>query len=143
HRLYVRTKSNEGRWSITNIGNFVVDTDPPYPVAPVAPQNIIAAEYFIDTDPGIGNGQSITLSAGVDLANISAPVNTTGLSNGIHRVYIRTKSNEGRWSLTNVQNFTVDIDPAYPAAPATAQNIIAGEYFIDTDPGLGAGTPIT
>lgn len=143
HRLYVRTKSNEGRWSITNIGNFVVDTDPPYPVAPVAPQNIIAAEYFIDTDPGIGNGQSITLSAGVDLANISAPVNTTGLSNGVHRVYIRTKSNEGRWSLTNVQNFTVDTDPAYPAAPATAQNIIAGEYFIDTDPGLGAGTPIT
>ncbi|MBS1752401.1 MAG: T9SS type A sorting domain-containing protein, partial [Bacteroidetes bacterium] len=102
-----------------------------------------AAEYFIDTDPGIGNGQSITISAGVDLANISATANTTGLSNGVHRLYIRTKSNEGQWSITNVQNFAVDSDPAYPAAPATAQNIIAAEYFIDTDPGLGAGSPIS
>lgn len=141
HRLYIRTKSNEGRWSITNVSDFIVDTDPPYPTVPVA-QNIVAAEYFIDTDPGTGNGQTITISPAVDLSNVSASINTTGLTNGIHRLYIRTKSNEGRWSITNVSDFNVDADPVYPAAPAPAQNIIAAEYFIDTDPGLGAGIPV-
>ena len=142
HRLYIRTKSNEGRWSITNLGNFVVDTDPPYPSAPVLAQNIIAAEYFIDTDPGSGNGQTITISAAVNIADVTAAINTTGLTNGIHRLYIRTKSNEGRWSITNVSDFNVDSDPAYPVAPVAAQNIIAAEYFIDTDPGNGNGQTI-
>ncbi|MDX1937843.1 MAG: T9SS type A sorting domain-containing protein [Flavihumibacter sp.] len=33
-------------------------------------------------------------------------------------------------------------DPAYPPAPAAATNITRAEYFIDTDPGFGAGTTI-
>lgn len=143
HRLYIRTKSNEGRWSLTNLSNFIVDSDPPYPASPVAPQNIIAAEYFIDTDPGFGNGQSISITPGLDVVDVVASVNTTGLTNGIHRFYLRTRSNEGRWSLTNVQDFAVDSDPAYPAVPAAPQNIIAAEYFLDTDPGFGNGQPIT
>lgn len=142
HRLYIRAKNNEGSWSITNVRDFNVDSDPVYPAAPVAPQNIIAAEYFIDTDPGVGNAQAISISAGTDLSNLSASVNTTGLTNGVHRLYVRTKSNEGLWSLTNVRDFNVDSDPAYPDAPAAVQNIIAAEYFVDTDPGPGAGTPI-
>ncbi|MFT3947011.1 MAG: CARDB domain-containing protein [Agriterribacter sp.] len=143
HRLYIRTKSNEGRWSITNLGNFVVDSDPPYPTAPIPVQNIIAAEYFIDTDPGNGSGQTISVSTGIDISNVSASVNTTGLTNGIHRLYIRTKSNEGRWSITNVSDFNVDSNPVYPTAPTAAQNITAAEYFIDTDPGPGAGHAIS
>lgn len=142
HRLYLRTKNNEGAWSITNVRDFNVDSDPAYPNAPTSPQNIIAAEYFVDTDPGVGNAQAISISAGLDIANTAATINTAGLSNGIHRLYVRTKSNEGLWSLTNISDFNVDSDPAYPAAPAAAQNIIAAEYFIDTDPGAGAGVSI-
>jgi Secretion system C-terminal sorting domain len=33
-------------------------------------------------------------------------------------------------------------DPAYPPAPPAATNITRAEYFIDTDPGFGAGTTI-
>ena len=143
HRFYLRTKSNEGPWSLTNVQNFTVDSDPAYLNVPAAAQNIVVAEYFVDTDPGLGDGQSISITPGVDLNNVSALINTTGLSNGVHKLYLRTKSNEGRWSLTNVQDFNVDADPAYPNAPAAAQNIVAAEYFIDTDPGHGAGTPVS
>lgn len=143
HRVYLRVRSQEGRWSIVNLKAFIVDSDPEYPTAPVPAQNITAAEYFIDTDPGLGNGEAIAISAAVSLNDVDVTANTNGLANGIHRLYIRTRSNEGKWSTTNVKAFTVDSDPAYPAALATAQNIIAAEYFVDTDPGFGNGSAIS
>ncbi|MFT3935570.1 MAG: CARDB domain-containing protein [Chitinophagaceae bacterium] len=143
HRLYIRTKNNEGRWSMSLVKDFIVDFDFTYPAAPVAAQNIIAAEYFIDSDPGFGSGTVISITPGLNLSNVSVAVNTTGLTIGTHRLYIRTKSNEGRWNLTQVKDFIVDVDYSYPAAPVAAQNITSAEYFIDTDPGFGAGTAIS
>jgi hypothetical protein len=116
--------------------------DPLYPPAPPAPQNIIQAEYFIDTDPGFGNGVIIPLTPGVDLANLNVVVNTTGLSNGPHRLFIRSRSNEGHWSIVAMKEFLVDFDPAYTTPPAAPQNITQMEYFIDTDPGIGNGIAI-
>ncbi|MBX9784135.1 MAG: T9SS type A sorting domain-containing protein [Chitinophagaceae bacterium] len=142
HRLYIRSRNNEGSWSITNQKDFLVDSDPAYPTIP-APQNIIRAEYFIDTDPGVGNGTSVTITPAVDITNLIAGINTTGLSNGIHRLYIRSRNNEGSWSITSNKDFIVDSDPAYPSTPSTPQNVIQAEYFINTDPGIGNGTPIT
>ncbi|WP_315817682.1 hypothetical protein [Paraflavitalea speifideaquila] len=103
---------------------------------------VIAAEYFIDTDPGLGQGTSIAITAGTEVANMAANVNTNGLALGVHRVYLRTKSEEGRWSITQVGEFTVVTDIPYPPAPAPALNVVAAEYFIDTDPGTGLGTAI-
>ena len=142
HRLYFRARSNEGRWSITHMRDFIVDADFSYPVTPVGPQNIIAAEYFIDTDPGAGNGTAVSVTAGLDINNITFPANTTGLAIGVHRLYFRTRSNEGRWSITNLSDFVVNADYSYPVTPASPQNIVAAEYFIDADPGVGAATAI-
>ncbi|WP_315817684.1 hypothetical protein [Paraflavitalea speifideaquila] len=103
---------------------------------------MVAAEYFIDTDPGTGNGTAIPLTPGADLNNLPATVNVNGLTNGTHRLYMRTRSAEGRWSLTAVKEFVIDFDLAYPTAPAAAQNLVAAEYFVDTDPGTGNGTPL-
>ena len=108
HHIGIRTRSAEGRWSSTEIKSFVVDFDPAYLPTPASPQNITVAEYFIDTDPGIGNGQPISISAAVNITNAIAAINTTGLSNGVHRLYIRTKGNEGRWSITNMSSFIMD-----------------------------------
>lgn len=143
HRLYIRSKNNEGFWGLTSVKDFIVNADFSYPSIPVAAQNVIAVEYFIDTDPGVSNGQAIAISAGLDLNNINAAVNTNGLSNGTHRLYIRSKSNEGYWSITNVKDFIINADYSYPVAPTAALNIIAAEYFIDTDPGTGNGQTIT
>ena len=142
HRLYLRTRNQEGGWSITQVRDFIVDFDAAYPSAPTAAQNIVAAEYFIDTDPGTGAGTPVLITPGTDLNNISTSINTAGLALGTHRLYLRTRNQEGSWSITQVRDFIVDADPEYPSAPPTAQNIIAAEYFIDTDPGAGAGTAI-
>lgn len=142
HRIGIRTLNNEGAWSQTALQHFIYDFDPAYPSAPAAVQHIVSAEYFIDSDPGTGSAQAIALNAAVDLNDVSTVVNTGGLANGIHRVYMRVRSQEGKWSLVNVKSFTVDSDPAYPAAPATASSIVAAEYFIDTDPGAGAAQSI-
>jgi Secretion system C-terminal sorting domain len=143
HRLVIRTKNNEGAWAISSIKEFLYDADPTYPATPATPQNITAAEYFIDTDPGFGSGASIIPFAnGVDVVNAPAAINTTGLGNGIHRLYLRTRNNEGNWAITNTKDFLYDADPAYTAAPPAPQNIVTAEYFIDTDPGFGSGSAI-
>ena len=143
HRLYIRTRSNEGSWSITGTRDFLYDANPVYVAPPAAAQNIVAAEYFIDTDPGFGNGTAVVISAGLDLNNVTVAINTGGLTNSNHRLYLRTKNAEGRWSLVQVKDFIVDFDFQYPAAPAAVQNIIAAEYFFDTDPGFGKGALVT
>lgn len=143
HRLYVRTLNAEGEWSVTTARQFAVDFDPAYPAAPATAQNITSAEYFIDTDPGFGNGNTIPLTAAVDIAALVANVNTNLLPAGAHRLYIRTRSNEGKWSVTSSSQFIVNDDPAYPATPAAPGNITFAEYFFDTDPGFGNGTSIT
>ena len=142
HRIYVRTLNIEGKWSISNFETFIVDFNPPYQPAPAAPGNIIKAEYFFDTDPGFGNGVNIPVSASTDLANVLATLNTSALTNGTHRIYLRTLNTEGKWSISNIQEFIVDFNPAYPSAPAAAGNIVKAEYFFDTDPGFGNGIDI-
>ncbi|MCG2614659.1 choice-of-anchor D domain-containing protein [Terrimonas sp. NA20] len=142
HRLYIRTRSAEGKWSITSVKDFLYDADVVYHAAPPAAQNIIAAEYFIDTDPGNGNGTAIAIAPGVSMADVPVAVNTGSLTTGVHRLYIRVKNAEGSWSLTSVKDFVVDFDFNYPSPPPAAQNLTAAEYFIDTDPGFGNGTQI-
>jgi len=142
HTIYIRTKNNEGSWSLSYLRQFIMDFDPLYTSAPSAAQNIIAAEYFIDTDPGMGNATSIAITPGLNLTDLSVAINTTGLPWGVHHLYLRTKNAEGSWSLTQVKDFIVDANPDYPMAPSAAENIVAAEYFIDTDPGLGSGIAV-
>ncbi|HEU4470795.1 MAG TPA: T9SS type A sorting domain-containing protein [Flavisolibacter sp.] len=143
HRLYLRTRSNGGAWSLTTVREFVVDFDPAYTAAPAAAQNMAAAEYFIDTDPGFGNATAIALPAAANVSALVASISTTGLSVGAHRLYLRSRSTDGHWSITAVRDFIVDVDPAYTAAPAAPGNITYAEYFLDTDPGFGNGTAVT
>lgn len=142
HRLALRTRSAQGIWSLTLIQEFVVDFDPAYAASPPAISNIIAGEYFIDTDPGFGNGIAIVTGSEQQLADVITSINTTGLSNGLHRLGLRTRNADGKWSLTNMQDLLVDDDFSYPPAPAAPGNITYAEYFFDTDPGFGNGTSI-
>lgn len=96
--------------------------------------SVIRMEYFVDTDPGVGHATSMNVPASADVT-FPFTVNLTGYSTGYHKLYIRTRDNLGRWSLTAKRNIEV--------LPAQTQNsVVSGEYFIDQDPGFGAGTPI-
>ncbi|HWY99406.1 MAG TPA: SprB repeat-containing protein, partial [Bacteroidia bacterium] len=98
---------------------------------------VVSGEYFIDADPGIGNGTSIAF-AGFDSVSINQSIATSALANGVHVIGVRVKDSSGHWSLYQASNFYIQPTVTIPAAPL----IVAAEYFFDKDPGQGLGTPI-
>jgi hypothetical protein len=123
HTLYVRVRTSLHGWSVFSKRLVHV-------LEPDAGE-IIAAEYFVDTDPGHGNGTAITITPG-DSINLVPPINTASLNPGIHTVYVRAKTANGAWSVFSKRLIHVQ----YPEAP----EIVYAEYFVDTDPGFGNGT---
>ena len=99
-----------------------------------AQQTLIQAEYFFDNDPGVGNGTPITLTNPADSINAQLSVPTTGLSIGIHTVYLRILNQDGSWSLTEGRTVNIQTDSNVPT--------VAGEIFFDDDPGPGNGIPL-
>jgi len=123
--LYMRSKDDNGKWSITNVIPFVkVD---------VSTYNIARAEYFLNTDPGFGKATPFTLPASTDVSKQALTLNTESAPLGINNLFIRTKDSNGRWSLTNHLAFIKG---------TVEGNISSLEYFIDTDPGFGMATPV-
>jgi hypothetical protein len=144
HRLFIRSRDASGKWSITNFSLFDNSSTIPYPGAPAALTNIVQVEYFIDNnDAGPGNCTPISITPGTNIANQNTNINITGLPSGVHRLFIRSKDANGRWSLRNLSIFDNSSVMPYPSAASAAPPISNMEYYIDTDPGFGAATPLT
>ncbi|MBO9565378.1 MAG: T9SS type A sorting domain-containing protein [Niastella sp.] len=141
HYFYLRTQDANGNWSLTNTALFDNMVVPTYPVAATLP-NLVAAEYFIDNDPGPGNGTPVALPTATSADGWHVLVNLTGLPPSVHRLFIRTRDANGRWSLANYALFDNTAVIPYPAAPTPAPAIGTVEYYIDTDPGFGNGQAI-
>ena len=97
-------------------------------------------EYFVDADPGQGNGVSIPV---VDTEEASASFELSAallesMTDGMHMVGCRAMDEEGDWS-TSERVFFLLYTP--PENLGTGE-IAGGEYFIDTDPGVGNGVAI-
>lgn len=143
YRFYLRSRDANGRWSHTHDAFFSNVVAPVYPVAPPAPVNIVRLEYAIDASPPFGGGTPIAVTPGVQIAGLNVSIPTTGLAAAPHVLYIRSQDANGRWSLTNINFFDNSVAPPYPAAPPAATPLQQMEYFIDTDPGFGLGTPVS
>jgi Secretion system C-terminal sorting domain len=117
HILFVRTRTSTGIWSLYEHQEFVIDG------------GVLEAEYFFDADPGIRNGTPISLSTNPGTFNTT--ISTAGLSDGGHVLFLRTLHDNNIWSLSDPQYFY------------TRVRIVEAEYFIDTDPGFGNGTPLS
>jgi hypothetical protein len=116
------------------------------------PQALTAAEYFWDADPGAGNGTPVSIPAGETLITSDIPplnVDVTHLSAGLHLLGVRVKDATGRWSGVALEPIQVQdantLIAAVNSLPTADTNklLASGEYFFDTDPGLGNGTKIT
>lgn len=57
---------------------------------------VTGGEYYIDTDPGKGNGTPMAYSSG----KINATVTISSGTNGLHTIYMRSKDAAGNWSAT-------------------------------------------
>ncbi|MEI8204481.1 MAG: hypothetical protein WCH34_15780 [Bacteroidota bacterium] len=106
HTIYVRAKDNHNKWSMTHVMPF-------YKISPpiINMVHINQLEYFFDTDPGFGNAIAV---ATADSADITSDIiaNLSGLSNGLHKLYVRAKDNQNHWSLTQYDTLTIKIPPS-------------------------------
>lgn len=130
HFICIRTRDANGQWGLYETrGIFITSSTSNV-------TNITAAEFFIDTDPGVGNGTAVAVTPGATVT-FTTNINTTSLSPGFHFAAFRTRDLEGKWGLFETRGFYIS------TATANVGNIIAAEFFVDTDPGPGSGTPVT
>ena len=93
---------------------------------------ITQAEYFVTTDPGVGNGTAIAITPGETQTLSGLMVPTTGLTpNRSHRVWLRYRSEEGPWSLAEAVNFFL----FQPTSNYSDRTVTHVEYWFDNLPG--------
>ena len=132
HQLYVRCIDSSNRWSITSSKMFYKEAVVNSPVP-----NVVAAEYFYNTDPGVGKATPTPITQGqVVLFGIYS--NIGALPTGLNTVYVRTLDTDGNWSQTYSGLFYRE-----PYVNIPVPNVTQAEYFFDTDPGFGNGTQAT
>ena len=132
HYMFVRVKNAAGVWSHYEGRLFYIIT----PSVSVQP-TLVSGEWFVDTDPGLGNGTAISFSA-ADSVNQAINISASGFSTGFHYLFIRVKNAAGIWSHYEGRLFYM-----LPPAPSNQPALVSGEWFADTDPGFGNGTAIT
>ena len=134
HTLFFRAKNQNGQWGSYQSHTFHIQ--PSIGFDDIV--EISAVEYFIDTDPGPGNGIALTLTSGLEVS-INEAITTAGLDRGFHNIYIRGKLVNGGWGPYASQ--IIYVDPSiHQGAPVEIEKV---EYFIDEDPGQGSGIALT
>lgn len=121
HTLSVRVMGADGTWTDVMTRPFIVTKG-----VPVLTGDVI--EYFFDADPGYGLGNHVAATDGENVFFVP----TNGLTPGAHIISVRCHDVDGNWSATIT-------NPLYVAEPCDVDHT---EYFVDTDPGEGLGTPV-
>jgi hypothetical protein len=124
HTFHMRTMDASGSWSLTHTVPFIT-------VSTALP-DITRIEYFFDTDPGYGAATQVSITPGTSLAN-SFVADISGLTGGLHTLQMRARDGSGNWSHVHASSFIVIKEQP---------DIVALEYAIDNDPGVGSGTTI-
>ncbi len=127
HTLYLRAKNRDGKWSVVQTSNF-------YCFFGLTPK-ITKLEYFIDSDPGQGNGVNVSTNPSSNLLK-QINIDLTVLTPGFHSIYIRAKDQNGKWGI--VQN-----SPFYNFGVSELKSIKKLEYFVDSDPGFDLAKKVT
>ncbi|MFC1614079.1 hypothetical protein ACFL5K_02150 [Gemmatimonadota bacterium] len=120
HMLYVRIEDENGLWSLTSARAFLKFNVYSHP-------NIVSAEFFIDNDPGFGSGTSIPITQGLNIDEVFT-VGISEISDGAHMLYVRTKDENGLWSLTSARAFLKFNVYSHP-------NIVSIEYYFQNENG--------
>jgi FlgD Ig-like domain len=138
HTLFVRAKDANNNWSAAYSRPFYKLSASV--VSPTAP-NINKIEYFFDTDPGYGAGTDVPITPAVAITDQNFAIPLSSAADGFHTLYVRTRDANNNWSAAYSRPFYKLSSSVIAPVP----NINKLEYFIDADPGYGAGVnvPIT
>ena len=136
HIVCIRSQDVNGSWSHDNKWLILK----PYNGGAAATlPNIVKVEYFVDVDPGFGNGNSIAITPGTDLNNLIFNLDYSNFSPGVHIISVRSQDANGAWSLDNKWLFLKGYNGNQPTA---VRSIKAMEYYMDNDPGVGHGIQV-
>ncbi|WP_034057173.1 T9SS type A sorting domain-containing protein [Lacinutrix jangbogonensis] len=102
HRLFVRVKNSTNKWSLYEHKTFRVA-----PPIEINTANIVAAEYYIDVDPGFGNATTLAISGEILDDNLVIPTSES-MAQGDHYLHIRVQNTNGTWSLYESTLFELD-----------------------------------
>jgi len=100
---------------------------------------VTQAEFFWDTDPGVGLATAVQAADG-NFNSAFEQLTRTGItlpSAGLHKFCIRVKDNTGQWGPVFMNIVNVE-----QANTTPLMSLLQAEYFWDTDPGAGNGTAI-
>lgn len=126
HNFYIQTQSDDGTWSHYDRSTFYVSAFP-------SDQDIVAARYFFNNDTPI----NLTIDTASPMISQSYSIATTGLGQGFHDFYIQTQAADGIWSLYDRQTIYINELDGMPS------DVVAAEYYIDEDLGIGNNTPFS
>ena len=129
HTLAFRTKDASGRWSHTNHRPLFIAAAPP------AESSIVRTEYFLNNDPGWGNGTDAGVDGAADIADAGSTASVSDAVPGMNTLCYRSQDASGRWSHTNHRPLFV--------ADSSSGVIVRVEYFWQDDPGFGQGSSST
>lgn len=130
HTVSFRVKDGQGKWSLFHTRTFLVIG------SGSGDATISTIEYFMDSDPGFGNGKQVAYESTNNQA-ILLNINVGNLTHGVHVLFVRVKNSLNQWSLTHAKAFVVMPNLGNSAS------ISRIEYFIDdANPSLGSGTNI-
>lgn len=128
HQVFFRVRDENGKWGIAQAKGFILASQDPG-----VKQSIHHVEYFMDEDPGFGNGTGLSLTP--DTLDDREMVLIPGdLESGFHRFYLRYRDVTGGWSLPVSRGFLLS-----EHSPLFAADVAGLEYYFDTDPGQGNG----
>jgi len=136
HKLFIRTKDSDGKWSLDFLQDiYKADTPSGGQLLP----DIVALEYYFDTDPGFGNGEQVSLTSD-SLVDVNFDADLSLVEVGYHKLFVRTKDENDKWSLIYKQDiYKADT----PSGGQLLPDIVDLEYYFDTDPGFGNGEQVS
>jgi len=123
HLLSVRYRAQNGAWTRPLSRVFRIAADPV----------ITTSEYFMNNDPGGGNGTALDVPDAAETSRL-ATINAPNSPQGLETFYLRYRTSNGVWSAARGRSLRVN-----PPATGGVNFFAAGEMYFDTDPGPGNG----
>jgi hypothetical protein len=116
HQLVIRFKDDEDNWGFPRVQSFTVFGYSPYGSTeagglPGAP-HVTKAEWFIDEDPGVGQGTPIEFDTDSN-APLRLAFPTGNLTPGLHQLVVRLKDDEEHWGFP--RSWPINVVPRIPA----------------------------
>ena len=136
HTLGIRARDANNTWGPAFTTVVVVEPS----VSTVPEIRVSLAEFFWDTDPGAGNGTAmVAFDGNFDAALEQVLVETSTMpAPGPHVLGMRARDANNTWGPV----FRVVVDVLEGAVSFPEIRISAAEYYLNDDPGPGAGTPM-